>query len=322
MYKIAKPLFIHCITPMHAGSGNDLGIVDLPIQRESHTGYPKIEASGLKGSIRESFEEKADNDDDHIKIHLAFGYDSDSINSQTVKTAFIDPKSQDYAGALGFSDARLLLFPLKSMRGTFVWATCPQALERLSKELTNLCEMPDEIKFDFVLGEGNVIAADPAPLSINASKTKIQLEEYCFDVLGDKTADAKALAETLSTLTGITNLTKNLVILPNDVFTDFAKIATEVVTRIKIDNVKGTAKGGALFTEEYLPAESVLYSLVLASPVFGNVQKELLDTYTGIDQPNKVLSYFKTTLELKNSVLQIGGNATLGKGIVQTKFHY
>ena len=40
MYKIAKPLFIHCQTPMHAGSGDDLGVVDLPIQRESYTNFP------------------------------------------------------------------------------------------------------------------------------------------------------------------------------------------------------------------------------------------------------------------------------------------
>ena len=56
MYKIARPLFFRCITPMHVGCGSDLGIVDLPIQREKHTGYPKIESSGIKGCIREDFE--------------------------------------------------------------------------------------------------------------------------------------------------------------------------------------------------------------------------------------------------------------------------
>ena len=57
MFKKALPFFIHVITPLHAGTGQELGIVDLPIQRERHTGFPKIEASGLKGSIREVFEE-------------------------------------------------------------------------------------------------------------------------------------------------------------------------------------------------------------------------------------------------------------------------
>ena len=59
MFKQAKPLFLIVETPLHAGSGSDLGIVDLPIQREKHTDYPKIEASGLKGSIREIFDTQA-----------------------------------------------------------------------------------------------------------------------------------------------------------------------------------------------------------------------------------------------------------------------
>ncbi|NLI12590.1 MAG: type III-B CRISPR module RAMP protein Cmr4, partial [Peptococcaceae bacterium] len=40
MYKLARPLFFMCETSLHAGSGNDLGIVDLPIQRERHTSFP------------------------------------------------------------------------------------------------------------------------------------------------------------------------------------------------------------------------------------------------------------------------------------------
>jgi len=57
-----KPFFIKAITPLHVGSGSDLGVVDMPIQRESHTGFPKIEASSLKGSIRSEIEYKAQND--------------------------------------------------------------------------------------------------------------------------------------------------------------------------------------------------------------------------------------------------------------------
>ena len=51
MYKMANPFFLVVETPLHVGSGTELGIIDLPIQRERHTGFPKIEASGLKGCI-------------------------------------------------------------------------------------------------------------------------------------------------------------------------------------------------------------------------------------------------------------------------------
>jgi CRISPR-associated protein Cmr4 len=47
MYKIARPFFMVVETPLHAGSGMGVGIVDMPIQRERHTSFPKLEASGL-----------------------------------------------------------------------------------------------------------------------------------------------------------------------------------------------------------------------------------------------------------------------------------
>ena len=42
MFKKAKPFFMIVQTPLHAGSGTDLGIVDMPIQRERHTSFQKL----------------------------------------------------------------------------------------------------------------------------------------------------------------------------------------------------------------------------------------------------------------------------------------
>jgi CRISPR-associated protein Cmr4 len=67
---------------------------------------------------------------------------------------------------------------------------------------------------------------------------------------------------------------------------------------------------GALFTEEYLPSESILYSIVLASPEF----KEEKDRKLGNEKD--VMGFFETNLP---SIIQLGGNATLGKGILRTK---
>ena len=77
MFKQAKPLFLIVETPLHAGSGNDLGIVDLPIQREKHTDYPKIEASGLKGSIREIFDAQRNKSE----IELVFGPEQGDLHA-------------------------------------------------------------------------------------------------------------------------------------------------------------------------------------------------------------------------------------------------
>ncbi len=45
-------------TPLHMGTGTELGVVDLPIQREKHTGFPKGEASSIKGTFRSISEYK------------------------------------------------------------------------------------------------------------------------------------------------------------------------------------------------------------------------------------------------------------------------
>lgn len=314
MYKIAKPLFLHCQTAMHAGTGDDLGIVDLPIQREKHTGYPKVEASGLKGAIRESFEENATSVDDRVKLHVAFGYDEkDASRTPSITNEFKDKESRDFAGAIGFTDARIVLFPLKSLKGIFAYATCPSVLKKLEQELEDICKLSTTIETDFNIDVTKVAVANATHLSNN---NKAILEEYSFDCSDtDLNGKANTLAGQLSTLLGITELENKLVVLEDDTFADFVKNSTEVVTRIKIDNETGTVANKALFTEEYLPAECVIYSLVLASSVFAPTKKNMFDTAKGTDLPQKVMNYFADTL---NDVIQVGGNSTLGKGIVKT----
>jgi CRISPR-associated protein Cmr4 len=41
--------------------------------------------------------------------------------------------ASDHAGAIAFTDATLVTFPVRSLRNTFVHATCPSALARLKR---------------------------------------------------------------------------------------------------------------------------------------------------------------------------------------------
>lgn len=303
MFQLARPLFLTCETPLHAGSGDSLGIVDMPIQRERHTSFPKIEASSLKGALREAFEEmhiSTNPKRDHPDILKAFGPDSDG---------------SDHAGALGFTDARLLLFPVKSMKGVFAWITCPKALQQFS----------EDIKLAIGLEVSDIpspSAGDAVPLGTDelAFGDNYVLEEYTFTKGAKATSQiggkdlATWLADNLFPANSYwhTKAQKDILVLSDDDFKDFVNLSTEVITRTRIANETGTVQSGALFTEEYLPAESVLYSLVLASPEFvkkGNKRngkaEEMMKIFTdGIAQLR---------------VIQLGGNATLGKGILRTK---
>lgn len=307
MFQTSKPLFFICETPLHAGSGSDLGIVDLPIQREKHTGFPKIESSSLKGAIREAFETRTSAT--KAQINALFGPENEG--------------NEAHMGALGFSDARLLLFPVKSMKGVFAWVTCPKALDQFKRDM-KLANESFDISGNYTVnteGVCKLLNQNDSALKVG---TSILLEEYAFTYQSvDLKVGEKPLqdwfAENLPT-EWTDKIKKDIVVLCNDDFKDFVNLSTEVITRTKINNQTGAVQPGALFTEEFLPAESVLYSLIMASPVFQKEEKKngILNDVEGANEAEKVMNKF-TQIISTLPVMQIGGNATLGKGIVRTK---
>ncbi|MCX7999852.1 MAG: hypothetical protein N3A69_13025, partial [Leptospiraceae bacterium] len=78
----------------------------------------------------------------------------------------------------------------------------------------------------------------------------------------------------------------------------------------------GTVQEGALFTEEYLPQDSILYSLAFFSKPFGNYNSNGGKYENLIPNEEAALGFF--IQYIKNTpVFQAGGNATLGKGILR-----
>ncbi len=297
MFKKAKIMYIHTISPMHVGSGSDLGIVDMPIQREGHTNFPKIEGSSLKGSIREAFELKGQTDVDVlIKTYMSFGYDESNAPS-AVQQAFPEKSDKEFAGALGFSDSRILLFPVKSAQGIFAWATSPMILKRFIKDL----ELSNQEQ-DFKIEKNSI----PNDSIIMIDDNNVILEEYQIKV--SKNDNTQNIANFLAKELKNDEIKEKLIILDDREFEDFVTLSTEIITRNKIDNRKGTVDDGALFTEEYLPCETVMYSLVLASNVMIKVTQ--IQNFSSDDE---VMNFFTSTIP---EILQIGGNATIGKGIV------
>lgn len=338
MFKSAKPFFIKVITPLHAGSGQDLGIVDMPIQRERHTGFPKIEASGLKGSMREVFEglKSPENIVSSEKLRgnfegLGEEWKVTKDNSEEVKkdkngnelikfdeaiSLSFGPKEGDaHAGALGFTDAKILLFPVKSMKGVFAYITCPSVIERFYEDL-GICMKTESInENEYNLGSipysNTVSDTDASSLIIkNKDKDIVVLEEYSFSVKSD--GNTKKLAQFIKDKLGLNSVLEKFVVLSDEDFRDFVNLSTEVVTRTRIDPETGTVKGGALFTEEYLPSETILYSLALTTPIF-NKDKGIFESQ---NEEKLVMDFFENGVP---EVMQIGGNATIGKGVVEIK---
>lgn len=307
MFKKAKPLFIYTETPTHVGSGSELGYVDLPIQREKHSNFPKIEASGLKGSFRSVF-------------------NSDSQLKDKVKYVFGPENGDDHAGGLGFLDGRILLFPIKSVKGIFGWVTCPYVILRFKEEM-GLCEGVNLEKLDGIETIKPYSIVENSNLKLEDNDVVI-LEEYSFKV--QKNDRLREFSEWLSDIIfpKLQNssgdvyrifrekMQKDIVVLSDDDFRDFTDMSTEVITRTKINAKNGTVEDGALFNEEYIPENTVFYSLALASALF--VDEKEKESIKKIDKTDEdfILDYFFRGIE-KYDIIQIGGNATIGKGIVR-----
>ncbi|MGI6393637.1 MAG: type III-B CRISPR module RAMP protein Cmr4 [bacterium] len=289
MYTLQKPFFMRVISPLHLGTGADIGIIDMPIQREKHTNFPKVESSSLKGALRENFELNLKDQADLIK--LTFGPE----------------KGDTHAGAFSVTDATTLFFPVKSAKGIYALITCHEVLAKYNEHcgILNAAEPPfdnKELGSLKDLNEAKCIPFNLDALAINNNKNVI-LEEYAFEV-EQKTAGS--IQKHFSFLD-----TDKMLIVSNETFRDFVTLSTEVITRNKIDNKTGTVARGALFSEEYLPPETILFSLLQNGPI--NV-KDKGSIPEDLENDKKVQEFLINNFP---EVFQLGGNATIGKGIVK-----
>lgn len=291
----AKLLFIHALTGLHPGSGSALGVVDMPVQRERHTQWPLIPGSSLKGVLRDTCRPGDSHGDEHEEWLAAFGPETNNAS--------------DFAGALALTDARLLAFPVRSLHGVFAWATCPAALARAKRDANLLLKNTDTPDIPCPK-RGTALCANASNLRIG-EKNRLLLEEFEFqcDGAGQELVDqwAKRLAQAVQDKATQERLQGHLVILHDDDFTYFTRHATEVIARVGLDYETKTAKDGALFYEEFLPAETLFYAVVMGSDSRNDKVPR---------DGKEMLAWLEDKLP---QTLQIGGDQTIGKGICAIK---
>lgn len=295
MFEKQAAVFFYAVSPVHLGAGNTVGVIDNPIQRETHTGHPCFAGSGIKGAVRHSYAAAGGDPGD---IDRLFGPASGS--------------SQLHAGAVSFGDAQLVAFPVRSLKNGYAYATCPQALGRAQRMLALL-----GIATNWTIPaveEGNCLLANPQLLS----QEKLHLEAFEYEArisanevpaIAADLAD-KALPTDAAHTFFRTKLSQDLVLLSDTDFAYFAQHATVVEPHVRINPETGTADDGGLFYTENLPPESLLIAPLMASQTRTGKADEALDA-------TEVMFRLKTVLD--NRPLQIGGDATTGRGIVAVR---
>jgi CRISPR-associated protein Cmr4 len=283
----AALLFLHAQTSLHPGSGTALGTVDLPVQRERHTHWPVVPGSTLKGILRDVCRRAGGNNDD---LFAAFGPET--------------AEADKHAGALSLADARILAFPVRSLKGVFAWVSCLAVLERLVRDLSLVQTNGEPLQLPASPPKDRALCHQDSPLLVDGNT--LVLEEFEFERSGDADTAARWISEhAFGPGDRFTpqRFRTHFVVLHDDDFTHFVRHATEVVARVGLDYEHKTVKRGALFYEEFLPAETLFYSFVLAS-------SSRREGHT--KSAHEILSYVRGNLP---QVLQIGGDETTGKGI-------
>lgn len=373
MYKQSCILFLYAETPLHPGSDSGVGAIDLPVQREVGTGLPVFHGTGIKGALKDAareahgvnglFREAAgleaqrdalvsiEQDEETTRERKCIAEEIEATRQRiaaALRSSGIDavfgPETQggDHAGAVSVQEGRVLLFPVRSLAGTFAWVTSPLALGRLRRDLHGL---ENQLDWDFgpppsdhalVPPDSDVCLGDGDAASEADAERHIVLDEFTFTAKEETKLGAiahwlahHALPSDPSydywreRLCRVPNgigpgdqvcASSNLVVLPDDDFRDSCRFATEIQSRNKINPVTKTVKGTGLWTEEHLPAETVLYTKILAADP--RMPRDASNADGQITDASQVLAVMTG---FDGGLVQMGGDATVGRGLVRIR---
>lgn len=232
-----KNMYIFTQTPMHVGAGNEVGVIDNPIQRDKITSCPVIPGSSIKGVFRRECSFGMSETD----VDLIFGSDDEKKLS---------------AGRLAFTEASLLLFPLRSMKNAYAYATSPFLLKRFFAKSG----------FTFKHKIEDISPAECiAPDSLLLGK-KVVLEEYSFDRINNNELledISKLISGILPSACALNDLQKHLVILSDEDMFYLAQYSCPVQQHVRIGD-DGVAAEGALFNIETIPSDTLMYSVLIS----------------------------------------------------------
>ncbi len=316
-------LTLYTRTPLHVGCGTSVDVVDLPITRERITNFPVIPSSGLKGVLRDAARHHFGREGES-KTRLLFGEDR-KLNSDSAKGDVIEA----HAGCVQIIEAKLLAFPVRSLKGCFAWLTCPSALLRFHRD-TGKLTTNDEHGQVVPITIPTVCPGQAIAGSEITDGSHVFLEEYTVEsvegdlgsivalegadgelggvvesVEGDLGSIVSALKPLCDDTLWQVKLAARLALISDEDFQHFVTTCTEVVQRVAIDPATRVVKKGGLFSQENVPCETLFYSVLTLLPTR--------------QAQAAVLSTDLTALLTANPVLQIGGDETTGHGFCTAK---
>lgn len=277
-------VFFYAESPVHAGADSSTGVIDLPIQREAATSYPVIWGQSLKGALREAATDAGWGPD----VAVVFG------------PAVEDAGGSAAIGKICVGDAHLVAFPAATLQHTFAWVTSELALGRLSRLLLRTGHTPPIVPR---VGDGALAVASSSWSQQEVfGPTVLGVRKETNGALGKwaKLLAARAVTEQGAFRVFADKLTQDLVCVDQTAMELLVKEGTEVQARVQLNKDKTVQNGP--FYSEYLPTETIMAATV---------------TLTGAgEQAAGHRAKLGALIGGENSLLQIGGDETIGKGLV------
>lgn len=310
----ARLTFVHALSPLHAGTGQGVGVIDLPIAREKATNLPFLPGSQLKGTMRDECDTyftkeigKHETDAKEIRRKVA----------EKTEPIFGPDKVADdsaYAGSAVFTDQRLLCLPVRSLFGTFAWVTSPFILERLGRDAANIdvaapaVPKPNDEQIcivfsdDCQLTQGDDVILEDLKLTVQNAEADAWATWIAEKVFPNNVENMSEI-EMKNAEAWQKFFRQRFCIVHDDVMNFLAETATEVTARNRLgDDTKTTVKG-ALWYEESLPSETILSGLLVAVKVRGSDSQTIFDTLS----------------ILTKKPVHLGGGMTVGRGLCQVR---
>lgn len=282
-------LFLHSIEPLHIGDGVSLGDVNLPVRRERITAWPVIDGPSVKGVLKDAVNGAGLG---VFQVGRAFGTDDATAVAELI-----------------VQDARLLLLPVRTLQYTFMWLSCPMALNRWVRDLADmqiegldgLTSWLDPIAADEVVVPVGTVSADAHnkvvieafALSRRESAMATQWSRWLPMVLPDEDDWTR---QRLNTRFGV---------VADELFSSITRLATSITTRNALIYDTRTVRDQALFSQEWVLPDTVFAGLIV-------------DGATRTSQGD-LLPLLATVLP---GALSFGGDTSTGHGVCEPTIRF
>jgi len=205
--------------------------------------------------------------------------------------------ASEHAGGLWVGDANLVALPVRSVVGTFAWATSPFLLGRFFRDATEAGLKPPKVPSgppvvgcqtskSTKLKEGSKAYFEDLDFAVDENEQVGELAKWMAEIFFDEVFWRDRFVE-------------RFCVVHDDVMGYLAQHGTDIVNRIRLENDTKTVAKGALWSEESLPTETLLAAHVVVAPNEKTKPKAELE---------------KSLRAYGGRPLQLGGDATVGRG--------